>query len=177
MAAAALDSGEFEGFQGSGAMGSPPGLVGLTKKAVPTRSGGGGGGVVQAEVDDPDLDGSHYARSTPSRTKRGSDTTRSRTSASSSGQNKPKKPRSSGSSGAGSSSTTTTTTTSSQDLSPRQLVSPSTVEQGQGFFDLEEDDVRVAKSGGYLPITGFGGASGTNRMASSLGAALAQRGQ
>jgi len=57
------------------------------------------------------------------------------------------------------------------------MVSPSTVEQGQGFFDIDDTDAPVNKPDpGYLPITGFGGTPATSRVASNLGAILAQRG-
>jgi len=95
------------------------------------------------------------------------------TSLSKSKQRKSKDKKSSSSSKTTKSSSSTTSQTPA---SPRQLVSPSNVEQGQGFFDVE-DHVPVKKmDSGYLPITGFGGTPAPSRMASNLGAILAQRG-
>lgn len=95
------------------------------------------------------------------------------------------------------SATTTSTTSRSPSLpspiSPpffNGIVSPSTVEQGQGFFDTEDsvspaipNDVkkRVGEfptsrlGGGEFPMTGFGGLTGAKRTR-DLGAFLARRG-
>ncbi|KAF8156603.1 hypothetical protein B0H34DRAFT_709874 [Crassisporium funariophilum] len=81
----------------------------------------------------------------------------------------------------------------------QQIVSPSTVEQGQGFFDLEDeiptvnpaipDDVKTSGggfpaarlggggAGGGFPMTGFGGSNGMGTKRSrDFGAFLARRG-
>ena len=80
-----------------------------------------------------------------------------------------------------------------------QIVSPSTVEQGQGFFDLENDltvreeegfpgriggggfpVARIGTSGGGFPITGFAGKGngrgGGGKRSRDFGAFLARRG-
>ncbi|KAF5318825.1 hypothetical protein D9619_010986 [Psilocybe cf. subviscida] len=78
---------------------------------------------------------------------------------------------------------------------PQAVVSPSTIEQGQGFFDLEDErpirkdslsvheppqspakfpTTRIGGGGGGFPSTGFGGASSTR--AKDFGAFLAHRG-
>ena len=77
----------------------------------------------------------------------------------------------------------------------QEVVSPSTVEQGQGFFDLEDEQLPVRNNasapqadvpkvsaefpstrigGGGFPMTGFGG--GEARKAKDFGAFLARRG-
>ncbi|PPQ78846.1 hypothetical protein CVT25_010632 [Psilocybe cyanescens] len=86
----------------------------------------------------------------------------------------------------------------------KEIVSPSTVEQGQGFFDLEDEvlspspvplpapvdinrddnkttsgfpSTRIGGGGGGFPMTGFGsGAAGQRRPAKDFGAFLARRG-
>ncbi|KAH9477350.1 hypothetical protein JR316_0009556 [Psilocybe cubensis] len=81
----------------------------------------------------------------------------------------------------------------------KEIVSPSTIEQGQGFFDLEDEDVspqpqpppevdvdkpgsgfpstRIGGGGGF-PMTGFGSATaGQRRTAKDFGAFLARRGE
>lgn len=57
-----------------------------------------------------------------------------------------------------------------------QVVSPSTVEQGQGFFDLEDEVDLHKQESSYIPITGFTSASG-GRKANNVGVFLAQRGE
>jgi len=73
----------------------------------------------------------------------------------------------------------------------QQVVSPSTIEQGQGFFDLEEEELPQPQGmspvkptaefpstrigGGSFPITGFGNPTGGSRTR-DLGAFLASRG-
>ncbi|CAA7257375.1 unnamed protein product [Cyclocybe aegerita] len=72
---------------------------------------------------------------------------------------------------------------------PHEIVSPSTIEQGQGFFDLDDElpvrrspatpdfpSTRIggAPAGGF-PITGFGGVAGAKRS-KDFGAFLATRG-
>lgn len=79
---------------------------------------------------------------------------------------------------------------------PAQVVSPSTVEQGQGFFDLEEDELvkpvvpSAARNGfpstgfargggaagGGFPSTGFTGAGLRGQQSRDMGAFLARRG-
>jgi len=70
----------------------------------------------------------------------------------------------------------------------QEIVSPSTVEQGQGFFDLEDEiptkkpsapttdfpSARLGGGGGF-PSTGFGGSNGARRT-KDFGAFLAHRG-
>ncbi|EDR01269.1 uncharacterized protein LACBIDRAFT_333478 [Laccaria bicolor S238N-H82] len=75
---------------------------------------------------------------------------------------------------------------SSPAFSDAQIISPSTVEQGQGFFDLENDlnempvgriggDAgRIGGGGGGFLMTGFGGGGG--KRSSDFGAFLARRG-
>ncbi|EDR01322.1 uncharacterized protein LACBIDRAFT_333347 [Laccaria bicolor S238N-H82] len=86
---------------------------------------------------------------------------------------------------------------SSPAFSDAQVVSPSTVEQGQGFFDLEDNELPVreegafteriegagggfpvgrigAPGGGGFPMTGFGGGGG--KRSRDFGAFLARRG-
>jgi len=55
-----------------------------------------------------------------------------------------------------------------------QVVSPSTVEQGQGFFDLQNEANLHKQEASYTPITGFTGASGGRK--NNVGVFLAQRG-
>ena len=151
-----------------------------------------------------DLDGEIYARNaSQGDSNRGSDS-RSRTSASMSdgarrlpnstdpasstlteGQSKLGKSRSKSSSSRTSKSRSSATSSQSPSLpSPlettfapesQHIVSPSTVERGQGFFDLEDELPARNQESAYFPITGFGGATG-GRKASSMGVFLAQRG-
>lgn len=187
------DGEEFEGFQGSGA--EHPRATQSTYPRIPTGIFNGSMSKVQGEHPTPrddnddddddkaDFDGSHYARNTSGSSIRGSDDSRSRTSTTLSDRMHPTsehtQSRQNGKKGKRSSSRTTKSSSSnaSQLSSPRQMVSPSTIEQGQGFFDIDDADVPVNKPDpGYLPITGFGGTPATSRMASNLGAILAQRG-
>jgi hypothetical protein len=148
-----------------------------------------------------DLDGQIYARNaSQGGSSRGSDS-RSRTSASMSdrapnstdpasstlteGQSKLGKSRTKSSSSRTSKSRSSATSSQSPSLpSPlaatfapesQHVVSPSTVERGQGFFDLEDVVLARNQESAYFPITGFGGATG-GRKASSMGVFLAQRG-
>jgi hypothetical protein len=67
-----------------------------------------------------------------------------------------------------------------------QIVSPSTVEQGQGFFDLEDEPPvreggfpgRIGAPAGGFPMTGFAGTgnSGGGKRSRDFGAFLARRG-
>ena len=193
------DGEEFEGFQGSGSENPastqstyphmPAGVLSVSdsgsvqrEKSIPGAVSAPPHNDDDDDDDKADFDGSHYARNIPSGSNRGSDDSRSRTSTSlsdrmhrtpvaDSRQKRPKDKRSS------SRTTKSSSSNTSQLPSPRQMVSPSTVEQGQGFFDLEDVDAPVDKAdAGYLPITGFGGTPASSRMASNLGAMFAQRG-
>lgn len=160
---------------------------------------------LQPEADGvADLDGGVYTRNTSrSSSHRGSDS-RSRTSASMSdrarqsnsphladpagsipteGPLKHGKSKSSSSRTSKSRSSATTSQSPSQSspiatnltLETQRIVSPSTVEQGQGFFDLEDELPPRNQESAYFPITGFGGATG-GRKASNVGVFLAERG-
>ena len=184
--------------------GSSSGSGSKLERTTLQREGAGGGG-----EDVVDLDGEIYARNaSQGDSNRGSDSRSRRTSMgdpmaapnltdppSSKGPSKPGKSRSSRSS----QSRTSATTSSSQSPPPpspltttfapesQHIVSPSTVERGLGFFDLEDGEGLVqnhhhhhhqesATAAAYFPITGFGGATGGRKKASSMGAFLAQRG-
>jgi hypothetical protein len=77
-------------------------------------------------------------------------------------------------------------------FSEAQIVSPSTVEQGQGFFDLGDDDYHQSNAtagfpvgriggggGGGFPMTGFAGVgnAGGGKRSRDFGAFLARRGE
>jgi hypothetical protein len=159
-----LDGDVFEGFQGSGHGFAPDPLPRPPPRAYAAH---------EDEEDTADLDGAHYyARNTSAGSNTGSDS-RSASQSISDRQHKSttKKPKSKSKK---TSSSRTTRSSSSHTPSSRHIVSPTTVEQGQGFFDLEEHD--TAPDPGYLPITGFGGSLSTSRKASYSGAILAQRG-
>ena len=166
-----VGDGEFEGFQGSGAESTRPREQPNVVSEPPRDE--------HDDDDDADLDGSHYARNTSGGSNEGSD---SRSRISSDRMHPPSElsamttnSRKKKSKATNSSQTTKSSSSTTSQPSLRQVISPSTVEQGQGYFDLE--DVSVQKSDpGYLPITGFGGTPANSRMASSLGAILAQRG-
>ena len=196
-----IGDGEFEGFQGSGGdrqtqaahprLGSDSGSESRqSSQPAPTSAHD------SDNMDDTaDLDGGLYSRKTTAGSSNGGSDSRSRTSASMSDNRVAHRSTSSGGSRQKTSSSQTAKSRSSNATtsqppseplpSPRSsstfshkeaqvLVSPSTVEQGQGFFDHHEVDLHKQESS-YIPITGFTSASG-GRKVNSVGAFLAQRG-
>ena len=166
--------------------------------------------------DDADLDGGVYAHKKPvGKSSHGSSDSRSRISTLSANhgphrvlpnpindpaQSQPPSQPQLGRKGNSRTSATTGTSTTSQSPSlpspissafSNEIISPSTVEHGQGFFDVEDsadpsisDDVKkpvgeipTSRIGGEFPMTGFRGLTGVGTKRSrDLGAFLAIRG-